>query len=186
MRKIKLQMQLSVDGYVAGPKGEMDWLVWDWDDALKNYVKDLTTPVDTILMGSGLAQGFMGAWESRLLEPPTDENAFAQKMVDTEKIVFSKTLQTIEGKNATLTNSDLVEKVNAVKNSEGGDIITYGGARFAAAMIENNLIDELHLFVNPVAVGEGLRIFTGLTKLDLVKSTAFECGIIVNVYTQEK
>ncbi|MFL6328803.1 MAG: dihydrofolate reductase, partial [Nitrososphaeraceae archaeon] len=50
MRKLKLQVQMSVDGYIAGPNGEMDWMVWNWDDKLKNYVFELTTPVDTIIM----------------------------------------------------------------------------------------------------------------------------------------
>ncbi|MGP1685133.1 MAG: dihydrofolate reductase family protein, partial [Giesbergeria sp.] len=59
MRKLKLQVQISIDGFIAGPKGEMDWMVWDWDDALKQYVSDITEPVDTILLGRTLAQGFI-------------------------------------------------------------------------------------------------------------------------------
>lgn len=55
MRKLKLQVQMSVDGFIAGPNVEMDWMVWDWDDTLKKYVSDLTDPVDTILLGRKLA-----------------------------------------------------------------------------------------------------------------------------------
>ena len=62
MRKVKLQMQVSIDGFVAGPNGEMDWMVWDWDDALKDYVTRLTEPVDTIVLGRVLAQGFIPYW----------------------------------------------------------------------------------------------------------------------------
>ena len=57
MRKLKLQVQMTVDGYIAGPNGEMDWMVWDWDEALKQYVTELTEPVDCIVLGRRLAQG---------------------------------------------------------------------------------------------------------------------------------
>ena len=59
MRKVKLQMQLSLDGYVAGVNGEMDWMSWNWDDELKKYVVELTEPVDCIILGRVLAQGFI-------------------------------------------------------------------------------------------------------------------------------
>jgi dihydrofolate reductase len=62
MRKIKLQIQVSTDGFVAGPGGEMDWMVWDWDDELKMYVNELTDAVDLILLGGVLAKGFIDAW----------------------------------------------------------------------------------------------------------------------------
>mgnify|MGYP001396391717 CR=1 FL=1 len=66
MRKIKLQMQMTVDGFVAGPNGELDWAIFNWDDALNNYVMALTEPVDCILMGRVLAQGFIPHWTSAL------------------------------------------------------------------------------------------------------------------------
>jgi len=59
IRKLKLQMQISVDGYVAGPNGEMDWMVWDWDDELKKYVEQLTVTIDTILLGRKMVDGFV-------------------------------------------------------------------------------------------------------------------------------
>lgn len=59
MRKVKLQMQVSLDGFVAGPNGEMDWMTWNWDDELKEYVMKLTDPVDCIILGRVLAQGFI-------------------------------------------------------------------------------------------------------------------------------
>ena len=57
MRKLKLQMQMTVDGYIAGPKGEMDFMVWNWDNELKKYVKEITDPVDCIVLGRKLAEG---------------------------------------------------------------------------------------------------------------------------------
>ncbi len=90
MRKVKLQMQVSLDGFVAGPNGEMDWMTWNWDDELKEYVMKLTEPIDCIILGRVLAQGFIPHWTAAAQNPESD--SFTHKMVDTPKVVFSKTL----------------------------------------------------------------------------------------------
>ena len=180
MRKLKLQMQVSVDGFVAGASGEMDWMVWDWDDELKNYVWDLTAPVDLILLGRNLATGFIDAWTSRASDASTKDE-FAQKMVDTRKIVFSNSLENIRWENAELRRGDLTEEITKLKQLEGGDIIVYGGAKFTGSLIKNNLIDEYHLFLNPVALGKGISIFGDLDEylnLKLINSKSFAGGIV--------
>ena len=78
-------------------------------------------------------------------------------------------------------NGDIVEGVEAIKRQPGKDIVVYGGATFVASLLDHNLIDELNLFVNPVAIGKGLRVFTG-RKLTLDGSTAYPCGIVVSTY----
>src|SRR5215218_9661598 len=122
MRKLKLQMQLSLDGFVAGPNGEMDWMVWDWDEKLKDYVKDITRPIDTILLGRKLAEGFIPAWESRAADPATADE-FTHKMNETTRVVFSKTLHSIEWNHAVLAKKDLAEEIRDLKQQEGGDIV---------------------------------------------------------------
>lgn len=184
MRKLKLQTQVSVDGFMAGPNGEMDWMVWNWDEALKQYVMDLTEPVDTILLGRVLAQGFIPHWSNVATNPDTTD-PFSNKMHGTPKVVFSKTLHTHDWSFTELTNGDLVEEVTRLKNQEGGDMIAYGGANFVSNLIENNLIDEYHLFLNPVLAGRGMPIFQSADarrKLKLIKATGFDCGITVLHY----
>jgi dihydrofolate reductase len=179
MRKLKLQMQVSLDCFVAGKGGEMDWMVWNWDDELKKYVWDLTQPVDLVLLGRNLAAGFIDAWTSRAADSATADE-IARKMVETRKIVFSRSLETPAWVNTEVRNGELIEEVGKLKNSDGGDIIVYGGAGFAASLIKNNLIDEYHLFVNPVALGQGMSIFGELEEslnLELVGSKSFSCGI---------
>lgn len=88
----------------------------------------------------------------------------------------------MDGKNVRVHQGDLVEGVNAVKRQAGKDIVVYGGATFVGALIANNLIDELNFFVNPVAIGEGLRVFSGRRPLKLLTSTAYPCGIVVSTY----
>ena len=93
MRTLKLQMQITVDGFVAGMNGEMDWMVFDWDDEMKNYVNEITKPVDCIILGRKLAQGFIPSW-TNVVENHSDspEYEFAKKMIDCPKVVFTKTL----------------------------------------------------------------------------------------------
>lgn len=81
MRKLKLQVQLSVDGFIAGPNGEMDWMVWDWDEALNKSVAAITDPVDTKVLGRKLAEGFIPTWSSRLENPETADDG-ARKFVE--------------------------------------------------------------------------------------------------------
>ncbi len=180
MRKLKLQVQMTVDGFVAGPDGELDWMGEDGEEGRK-FVNDLTDSCDTILMGRGMAAGFIQYWES---VEPNDAAlyAFAQKMVSLPKIVFSRSLNHIDGKNVRVENGDLVTAVNALKAMPGKDMIVYGGASFDASLIEHGLIDELNLVLNPVAIGGGMRIFTGRTPLELVASRTFEHGVVVNTY----
>jgi dihydrofolate reductase len=104
-------------------------------------------------------------------------------MVNTPKIVFSRTISSIEGKNVRVENGPLVDAVNQLKSQSGKDIIVYGGASFVASLIEHSLIDELNLFVNPIAIAEGLRIFGARTPLKLAESIAYDSGIVVNTYT---
>lgn len=184
MRKVKLQMQVSLDGFVAGPNNEMDWMTWDWDEQLKAYVQEITEPVDTIILGRVLAEGFIPVWKDR--SAAADADTFTHKMVNDPKVVFTKTLTENPWDNTTLATGDMVEEVKKLKKQPGGDIVVYGGAGMASAMIKNNLIDEYHIFVNPVIIGQGKPIFADLDRklsLKLVKATAFDCGITVLCYT---
>ncbi len=174
-------MQISVDGFVCGPNGEMEWLTWNWDDGVKKYVSDLTAPVDTIVIGRKLAEGFIPHWTNAITKPETDD-IFARKMVNTPKVVFSNTLQQAPWDNTTVVGGDIAEQITKLKSVTGGDIITYGGAGFSAKLIEAEVIDDLFLFVNPTAIGNGLPIFKGRTNLKLVEARAFECGIVLHHY----
>ncbi len=129
--------------------------------------------------GRKLAQGFIPFWASH----PEEEGA--EKFNQTPKVVFSKTLAASEWKNTVSAKGMLVHEVEELKAQEGGDIIVYGGATFVSALIKHRLIDEFHLFINPVSIGQGLAIFADLGEqqnLDLVKASAYDYGIVVLKY----
>src|ERR671931_1131844 len=182
LRKLKLQVQMSIDGYIAGPNGEMDWMVWDWDDKLKNYVFELTEPVDTIILGRKMTDGFVSYWSDIMMTKPDDPfYEFSKKMIETPKVVFTKTLKKSQWVNTAIATGDLTDEIIKLKSEKGGDIIVYGGASFDSSLIKAGLIDEFHLFINPVAIGNGMTIFKDfneIQKFTLVKSVAFDCGIV--------
>lgn len=181
-RKLKLQVQISVDGFVAGPNGEMDWMKWDWTDDIKDYVNKLHSSVDTILLGRKMTDGFVSHWTNVLAHPNDPSFEFAKKMVDTPKVVFTKTLSKSVWANTILAKGNLADEINKIKSDNGKDIIVYGGATFVSSLVKEMLIDELYLFVNPVAIGNGLTIFKQLNQkqnFTLLKSQAFGCGITV-------
>lgn len=189
MRKLKLQVQITVDGFVAGPNGELDWMTFEMDDKAKAYVNALTDSSDTILLGRKMTDGFVNYWTSVLDNPESPEYSFAQKMVNTPKVVFSKTVRESKWANTTVANGDLVEEVEKLKQKDGKDIIVYGGATFVSNLIRENLIDEFHLCINPAAIGRGLTIFGNLEdrlKLKLIQSNVFSSGKVVNHYKLEK
>ncbi|UOQ53693.1 dihydrofolate reductase family protein [Hymenobacter cellulosivorans] len=185
MRKLKLQVQMTVDGFIGGPNGEMDWMTFNWDEALKNYVAALTEPVDCIVLGRKLAEGFIPYWASVAADEANPEHTAGQKFTATPKVVFTRTLTEAPWDHTVLATGDLTTEISQLKQRAGQDIMAYGGATFVSALIQAGLIDELHLFVNPVAIGRGLPIFQDLNAaqpLTLVRSTAFACGIVVQHY----
>lgn len=183
MRKLKLQMQISVDGFVGGPEGQLDWMTWEMDEKLLKFINALTDSSDTILLGRKMTEGFISYWEGVVNnQPGSPEFSFAQKMVNIPKIVFSKTIKNIAGKNTVVENGDLVTAINKLKNQNGKDLIVYGGANFVSSLIKHNLIDELNLFINPTAIGNGLRIFSERIPFTLLNSTSYTSGIVVNQF----
>ncbi|HSP35832.1 MAG TPA: dihydrofolate reductase family protein [Thermoanaerobaculia bacterium] len=180
MRKLKVQMQITVDGFVADPEGGADWMSTDTDPRAMEIVNQLTDASDTLLMGRKMAPGFVKWWES--IKPESPEYAFAQKMVNIRKIVFSRTIRSMEGRNVRVENGPLVESVNRLKSEPGKDIVVYGGASFVSSLIENGLVDEFDLVVNPVAIGSGMRIFGSRVPLKLTASVAFANGEVLNTY----
>ena len=189
MRKLKLQVQMTADGFVCGPNGELDWMTFNWDGKIMKYVNELTDTSDTILLGRKMTPGFMTYWSRVVEDPKNPEHEFGKKMIDTPKVVFTKTLDKSEWKNTTLAKGNLTDEINKLRNRSGKDIIVYGGASFVSSLIKEGLIDEFHLFINPAAIGSGMKIFEDIERkqnLKLIKSIPFDSGIVLLHYEPEK
>src|SRR5919112_6587428 len=190
MRKLKLHVAMSIDGCIAGPNNEMDWIDFTWNEKLRECEDRLHEPVDTILMGRKMTNEFISYWSNVMNKPEDPEYIFAKKMMETPKIVFTKTLNKSEWPNTEIATGDLKEEITKLKRQDGGgDIIVYGGASFDSSLIKENLIDEYYLFVNPVAIGNGKTIFKDLKeirKLNLIESITFDYGTVLLHYEVKK
>jgi dihydrofolate reductase len=193
MSKLILQMQMSLDGYVAAADPELDWQVWDWGDdwpwdaELKRDFNAVFSSIGCILLSRKMAEeGFVDHWKRAAKFYPRKRHfAFAQRVTDTKKVVFSKTLKDSRWENTVLAGGDLVRAVNVLKRQPGKDIIAFGGVDFATSLVKSRLVDEFHFFVNPTALGGGGTIFNDthkVTRLKLIRSRPYRCGIVVNRY----
>ena len=186
MRTFKLQVQTSIDGYMAGLHGELDWLSMPWSDDLNDFVTALTEPVDSIVLGRNLAEGFIPAWANMT---EGEDQASIDKMNNTPKVVISNSLRESPWPNATVAGGDLATTVRQLKDQEGGDLIAYGGGTLVRALIAAGLLNDLYLFVNPTAIGAGMAVFpdTGARQsYRLVNARPFECGITVLHYQPDR
>ncbi|MFT3822881.1 MAG: dihydrofolate reductase family protein [Chitinophagaceae bacterium] len=184
MRKLKLQVQMTIDGFVAGPNGELDWMwIGGPDEAGFQKVIELADSCDTILLGRKMTREFIDHWENMLdNQPDNPAHTLAQRMVRMRKIAFSRTETTISGRNLEVENGDLVTAVQALKKEPGSDLMVYGGAGFVSSLISHNLVDEYFMFVNPVAIGNGLSIFKEKKILQLESSVIYKNGKVLNKY----
>jgi dihydrofolate reductase len=184
MRKLKLQIQITIDGFVARPDGQLDWM-WLGEKDAASFEKtiELADTCDTILLGRKMTREFVDYWENVVdSQPDSPVFSLGQRMVNMRKIVFSHTQKSIQGRNLVTENGDLVTAVRSLKEQDGKDVIVYGGANFVGSLISNDLIDEYYLSVNPVAIGEGMRIFNSQKLLKLDSSFVFKHGKMLNKY----
>jgi dihydrofolate reductase len=183
MRKLKLQMQISLDGFVAGPNGEEDWVVRGSDPELWQLINELADTSDTLLLGRKMAEAFIPHFEGFSEGHPRYE--FAQKMNNLEKYIFSKTLQAPFGPNTFLASGELNDHITELKKRKGKDILVYGGASFVSSLLAGGHVDELYLFLNPVLINQGLGIFRGISEkhqLELISARSYLGGINVLHY----
>lgn len=178
-------MQVSLDGFNStGSNDEQKWVTWAWDE-IKQYVLDLADSADTEIIGRKLAADYIPYWQDTYTKPEDPMYEASKIKANQKKIVFTKTLETSEWENTELAKGNLAEEINFLKNQSGKDIIVYGGSSFVSALVKERLIDEFHLFINPVALGRGIPIFDQLEEwqhLILKKSITCDSGIVILHY----
>jgi dihydrofolate reductase len=178
VRKLIYSMGVSLDGFIAGPDGEIDWSAPD--EELHRFHNQQARETDAYLYGRRLYE-VMIPWETAAETPSAPESAleFARIWKDTPKIVFSKTLENVEG-NARLVSDNPAEEVARLKEEPGKELAV-GGAGLASTFIELGLIDEYRLFVSPVVLGRGTPFFPPLDEkinLELVETRTFGSRVV--------
>jgi len=137
MRKVKLEMQVSADGFTATADGNTNWMLWNWADVwtwdrkLRQYHIELTTSSDCILLSRVMAEeGFHNHWERVAENPANPQFAFAKPITEMRKVVFTRTLDRSRWRNTELAKGSLPKEIARLKGEEGKDIIVYGGPTF--------------------------------------------------------
>jgi dihydrofolate reductase len=202
MRRLILKMSISVDGFVAGPNGEIDWMLRSRDEGGKRWVEDTLWQAGLHAMGRKTYFGWAGYW-------PASTDPLAAPMNAIPKVVFTRQKSlTLAAENGTtpgdasqtpgpgavdpaswaaaeVMSGDLATGITRLKQQPGKDILAQGGAGFAQSLVASGLIDEYRLVVHPVALGNGRSLFAQLPKpldLQLRATTLFRSGTAAQVY----
>lgn len=182
MRKLVLQMSVSIDGYVGGGPKDQEAATAEHPDvtALKlAWLRD----VGVHIMGRVTYEAMAGYWPTG--GDADGDGVYAELMNNTPKVVFSRSLTSADWPESRIAGGDTVDEVAKLKGEPGGDIMVHGGASFVQALSRLRLIDEYRLVIEPVALGSGMPMFDDLAvplRLELVDSRPFPDGTVVNVY----
>ncbi len=205
-RKLILKMSISLDGFVAGPNGDIDWVFRTQGDDSTTWVVDTLRNAGVHIMGSRSYYDMAPFW-------PFSNLPFAPPMNDIPKIVFSRkgldvdrTARALAHAQAhqsgqpgvtptasalqswaepTVAGDDLVEEIVRLKKRPGKYILAHGGARFAQSLVASGLVDEYRLGIHPVVLGQGRPLFSALSSpadLRLISATPFGLGVLAAVY----
>ncbi len=178
MRKVIVSAEISLDAVMDDPAA----FIFDYaNDDLTTNQRDLLSEADALIMGRVTYEGFLAYW------PEHGEEDFGEQMNSLPKFVASKTLKAPLEWNATLL-TNVAEEVAALKQQPGKAILQYGIGELTRTLVEHNLVDEFRLFVYPVVIGKGERIFTdfGKTALKLLDSKTFSNGVVAHTYQAGK
>lgn len=181
MRKVVLFMHLSLDGYAAGKKGEMDWI--NVTEELFDYAATRTAESDTALYGRVTYELMESYWPTAADQPNATKHDIehATWYNSVPKIVVSKTMKDVQIPNTTIISENLHFEIRRLKEFSGKEIIMFGSPSVAHSLMEENLIDDYWLFVNPIILGEGISLFKSFStsiKLRLLTSKTFPSGVI--------
>lgn len=174
-------MHISLDGFVAGPNGEMNWI--KVDDEIFDHVGKRIGEGDTALYGRVTYQMMENYWPTAGDKPAASKHDIEHsKWYKTvHKVVLSRTMKLENLENTTIISDNLSDNIQAIKQQTGNDILLFGSPTATHSLIQMNLIDGYWLFVNPIIIGQGIPLFADIKqqqKLKLLNTRQFICGVV--------
>ncbi|HVD89525.1 MAG TPA: dihydrofolate reductase family protein [Jatrophihabitantaceae bacterium] len=183
MKKLIASIYISLDGIVEAPE---NWYIPYADDEAEGYARQQLFASDSLLLGRRTYEGFAAAWPSR----PDNDGGFAARINSMPKHVVTRSLTQDKAEwNATIIADDMPAEVRRLKKQPGKDILLYGSGSLVDALVDHDLIDELRLWIIPVVVGNGKRLFSDrkvMKSWQLVGTTPFRSGAVVLAYVPIK
>jgi dihydrofolate reductase len=191
MRKIIASEFYSLDGFISDPKEDMAWVLSDFSEDMGEYEDDIYKKADTLLLGRKTYRIFEGYWPAAAENPstPAEDAGMAHTMNKIKKIVFSKTIKEVTWQNSYLKKEIDQDEINNMKKEEGKNMLVIGSSEIVQQFSRLGLIDEYHLLVHPVILGEGIPLFNNLKemqKLKLFGSKQFSNGVVGLFYHRLK
>ncbi|MEB2776780.1 dihydrofolate reductase family protein [Algoriphagus sp. D3-2-R+10] len=185
MRKLIFFMHTSLDGFVAGLQGELDWIIIE--DEIFDFVDTMTAKADAALYGRATYEIMQNYWPNAGKQPNASKHdkTHSAWYSNVTKVVLSKTMSEKGLDNTTVIGDQLADNITKLKKQDGKNILIFGSPSASHSLLSQGLIDEFWLFVNPVLLGQGIPLFKGateMTKLKLIESKTFSCGVIALHY----
>ena len=189
MRKIISFMHMSLDGFVAGLNGEMDWI--KVDEEIFDHVGHRISACDIALYGRVTYQMMEGYWPGAGDKPNASKHDIEHSLwyKKVHKVVLSKTMKDTNLKNTKIISDNLLDRINEIKQQAGDDILLFGSPTATHSLMPLNLIDGYWLFVNPIILGRGIPLFADIKekiKLNLWGARQFACGVTEMNYTVDR
>jgi dihydrofolate reductase len=181
VRKLISFMVVTLDGYTEGPNGEFDWP--NVDDEFNEFAISQLNDIDILLFGRVTYAGMASYWPTPAAIE--DDPAVAGRMNSVAKVVFSTTLEKADWENTRLIKENVADALSELKQQPGKDLAVFGSSNFTVSLLERGLVDELRVMVNPILLGAGKSLFTGLADrvpLTLQKTTTFSSGNVLLSY----
>jgi dihydrofolate reductase len=185
MQKIIVSMWITLDGFVAGPQDEMDWLILD--DQMQTYEQDLVEHSDSLLLGRITHADFAGYWPQAAHNPDEPEalRSYARRVDAMRKIVVSASGETAPWPNTQRLERIDPDEINKLKRGSGGNIVVYGSLGVIRSLVDLGLVDEFQLLVHPVFLRQGKALFDGgrpPERLELISAEPFVSGVVLMRY----
>ncbi len=185
MRKLVHFMHCSLDGFVAGPNGEMEWI--KIDDEMFEHALQRTENADAGLYGRVTYDMMEAYWPTAGAQPNASKHDIdhSKWYNSVEKVVISKTMQGQLLDNTTIISDHVFDKIRVLKNKPGKEIVMFGSPGTAQSLMNEDLIDDIWLFINPILLGQGIPLFANLKarkKLKLLSSEMLPSGVVVLHY----
>jgi dihydrofolate reductase len=187
MRKIVLTEWISLDGYTSGPNDDMSFVGESFDEEMGKYEDDILNTGDTLLLGRVTYDSFAGSWPYVPDKPDASEGekSYARKLNAMRKIVFSRTLASVDWHNSVLRREIDPDEIRRWKQEDGKDMLIYGSANVVQQLTQLGLIDEFQVLVHPVVIGGGKQLFKGISekqRLKLASARPFNSGVVLLTY----
>jgi dihydrofolate reductase len=179
MRKVVASPFISLDGFMSGPNGELEWDTPYFDEEMASFVQEVLGSVDTLLFGRVTYEWFAQYWPN---EGVKNDPGHASLMNSLPKIVFSKTLEKAEWNNSRIVRDNVAEEVNRLKQQEGKNMVIDGSPTLIHSFTSMGLIDEFLIRLHPMTLGSGVPLFKQAVKLSLLEARPLRSGVVILRY----